>query len=315
MKKLKYFFGAVFILILLLGLWKKSGSSEFTQTEFLFDTNCSVTFYGKDAKEAAKAVFSRLDEIDALMDMYSETSDVARINRAAAFEKVKISRDTAKVISAALRISEMSGGAFDITVASLKRIWNFEAENPRIPSDEEIETVKDFVGYKNIILDSEKLTVSKKFDKVEIDLGGAAKGYAADEAAKIAKKYNLSGGIIDLGGNILCFGKNPKSENGKWKIGVQKPFEPTGTYERIIETDGSAVVTSGIYQRYFKSDGKIYHHILDPKTGKPKNAKYEGVTIEMKSALYADCLATAVYVMGERGKELVEEMGGRCYIY
>lgn len=315
MKKLRYLLAAVFILVLLCGLWKKNDSREFTQTEFLFDTTCSVTFYGKEAEKAAEAVFLRLAQIDELMDMYSEDSDVAKINRAAAFEEVKVSSDTFNVISAAFEISEISKGAFDITIAPLKKLWNFDAKTPHIPSDEEIDAAKAFVGYKNITLDSRKMTVSKNVGEAEIDLGGAAKGYAADEAAKLAKKYDLSGGIIDLGGNILCFGKNPKSENGKWKIGIQKPFAPTGTYERVIETDGGAVVTSGIYQRYFKSDGKIYHHILDPETGKPKTAEYEGVTVEMKSALYADCLATAVYVMGKSGAAAVREMGGRCYVY
>lgn len=315
MKKIKYMLIGLLALLLVLGLWygRRSKAREYTKTEYVLDTTCSVTFYGDDAEAAAKAVFSEIRRIDDLMSLYKKSSDVAKINSAKAGEAVTVSEDTYKVIETALSIGEMSNGAFDITIAPVTELWNFEAENPVVPQESEIAEALSRVNYKAIELCKNR-TVIKQNDDTMIDLGGAAKGYAGDCAVKAAEKYNLSGGIIDLGGNILCFGKNPKSENGKWTVGIQIPFSPAGTYEKTVEISSGAVVTSGTYQRYFEAGGKKYHHIIDPKTGRPAEQDYDSVTVVSDNSLEADCLATAAYVMGENaGKNLVEEFGGEIY--
>ena len=146
-------------------------------------------------------------------------------------------------------------------------------------------------------------------------MGGAAKGYACDAAIKVLEKYNICG-VVDLGGNIGCTGKNPDSENGLWRIGLQTPFEPTGTFEEKIELDSGSVVTSGNYQRYFEQDGKIYHHILDPKTGYPKTASYNAVSVKAENSLLADLISTAAFVLGEEdGRALAEKYGAEIYFY
>ena len=315
MKKIKYMLIGLLAVLLIFGLWygKRSKAGEYTKTEYVLDTTCSVTFYGNDAEAAAKAVFSEINRIDALMSMYKKSSDVAKINSAKAGETVTVSEDTYKVIKTALSISEMSGGAFDITVAPVTVLWDFGAEKPSVPMDSEIEEALSKVDYKAIEL-CDNNTVVKRNDGTMIDLGGAAKGYAGDCAVKAAEKYSLIGGIIDLGGNILCFGENPKSDNGKWTVGIQVPFSPAGTYEKVVEISHGAVVTSGTYQRYFDSGGKKYHHIIDPKTGYPANRAYDSVTVVLNNSLEADCLATAAYVMGtDAGKNLAEELGGEIY--
>lgn len=315
MKKLRYLLMGLFVLLFVFGLWygKTRQIKEYTKTEYLLDTSCSLTFYGKEAEAAANAVFDRIREIDDMMSLYKETSDVSRINGAAAGETVRVSGDTFKVIETALKICEESGGAFDITIAPVTQLWDFGGENPEVPNEEEIAKALNSVGYQNIVLGKNN-TVTKLNGCTQIDLGGAAKGYAGDCAAEVAKKYNLTGGIIDLGGNIFCFGENPKSDDGRWKVGIQIPFSPAGTYDRVVTISEGAAVTSGTYQRYFEAGGEVYHHIIDPETGCPARQDYSSVTVVLNNSLEADCLATAAYVMGrEKAEEIVQKFGGEIY--
>lgn len=314
MKKLKYFLIALMLCLVAGGFYFASRADyEYTKTEFVLDTTCSVTFYGKEAKAAATVVFDEIRRIENLMSMYKETSDISRVNAAKKGEEIKVSRDTYEVLKTALLVCEKSGGAFDITIAPITALWNFDAENPKVPAKEEIENALLSVGYKNIVLGND-LTVTKLKTDTKIDLGGAAKGYAGDRAKAVAKQYNLKGGIIDLGGNILCFGENPKSDNGKWVVGIQIPFEPSGTYEKTVEISDGAVVTSGNYQRYFEKNGKVYHHILDPETGYPKSGKYDSVTVVLSNSLEADCLSTAAYVLEKNeGEKLIKSYNGEVY--
>lgn len=315
MKWLKWALIIFMAVLVVLGLYLAGSNKteEYTKTEFLMDTTCSVTFYGKESEAAAEAVFAEVERIDKLMNMYNENSDVSRINCSAENEKIKVSEDTYKVLKTAVEVGSKSDGAFDVTVAPITSLWNFSGEEPRVLDRKEVDEALLFVGFSNLVL-SDGNTVKKLNGNTKIDLGGAAKGYAGDCAEKIAKGYNLTGGIIDLGGNIICFGKNPKSKDGKWTVGIQKPFAPTGTYEKTVTISEGCVVTSGTYQRYFEKDGKRYHHIIDPKTGMPKNAEYQSVTVVCESSLLGDCISTAAFVLGkERGEELVKQYEGAVY--
>ena len=315
MKKIKGILTIIFIAALFFGLWHKSADKNtFKTTEFLFDTTCSVTAYGKGAKKAATQAFMLIDEIHSLTNFYSETSDVSRINSLKAGESIKIDKITADILKAALEISEKTNGAFDITVAPLSTLWNFKSEKPTVPSVEDIKLAKDKVDYTALFLDIDTLTLTKKTD-VKIDLGAAAKGYACDRATEIFKEKGISA-IIDLGGNISCTGKNPNTKNELWRIGLQTPFEATGSFEKVVEILSGTVVTSGTYQRYFEKNNEIYHHIIDPETGYPKKADYNAVTIVTDSSLLADCLSTACFVLGEEdGKRLADEYGVQIYYY
>ncbi len=311
-KKLRPLILAVIILTAVISLWYKNGNalSSYTSREFLFDTECTITAYGKNAKDAVEAAFERLEEVHALTDMYSDSSDVYRINTAAANTAIEVSAVTAEILDNALRISADSDGAFDITVASVTKHWNFKSEAPKPPRDSEITAGLAHVNFKNLNLNTEKLTVTKTDSQTEIDLGGAAKGYAGDEAMRVLKEYGIDSAIADLGGNVTCMGKNPKSKDGTWRVGIQVPFAPTGEYDDVAETDGGAVVTSGSYQRSFEYGGKLYHHIIDPETGYPAEKDYSSVTIICDSSCLADCLATACFVMGrEKGSALAARYG------
>lgn len=314
MKKAKWIFAAVLIVTLFAGLFYRysARSRGFEKTEFLFDTQCTVTAYGTDAQKAVDAVFDRLAEIHHITNYYSKDSQVTKINNAAANTEIFVGDELTDIFLAALEVGNLSQGAFDITVAPVTELWNFSGGG-NVPMHNEIQQRLALVGQDGLQYDG-KSKVTKAADGIKIDLGGVAKGYAGDVAIEVLKGYDISGAVVDLGGNITCFGKNPNSKDGKWRIGLQKPFAPAGEYDDVIELEEGAVVTSGTYQRYFEKDEKRYHHIIDPKTGYPADREYDSVTIVADSSLYADCLATACYILGEdKGKALTDKYSAVIY--
>ncbi len=296
MKRLLFFLP---LLLLLSGC----RAEEYKETRFLMDTVCTVQ---AESKEAVTAAFSAITEVERVSDFYGGTSTVSAFNRAKAGEQVPLDPHTEAMIKTALAVSEASGGAFDITIAPVKDLWNF-TEGATPPTREELQKVLPQVGFTHLVLDTQSHTLTKTKDGVKIDLGAVAKGYASDIAKSEMIEAGTAWGIIDLGGNVLVFGKNPKSRDGSWEVGIQKPFGNAGEYEKtaLIE-DAGAVVTSGLYQRNFTYDGKLYHHILDPQTGYPVENNLISASVSGHSALLADCLSTACFVLGK------EEGQGLC---
>lgn len=315
MKKAGKIFGVLLIIMLFAALFFNSRrrDGEFEKTEFLFDTPCTVTAYGKDAKKAVEAVFDRLFEIHRETDIFSDSSAVSRFNSLKSGESIELSKDLSKIIETAVEVGQKSEGAFDVTVAPVVHLWEFSGEG-HVPEKKDTEEKLMLVGIDKLVFEENK-RLSKSVDGVMLDLGGAAKGYAGDEAVEVLKKYDISAAIVDLGGNITCFGENPASTDGRWRIGLQTPFEPTGEFDETVEIKEGSVVTSGTYQRYFERGGKKYHHIIDPHTGYPSQKEYSSVTIIAQSGLLADCLATACFVLGEEKGEALADSYGVEVIY
>lgn len=312
MKKLKTIFTVIIILTLISGLAYRSLNKTATteETQFLFDTVCSITVFSPSAEKEISAAFAEAEKIHRLTDFFDENSDVAIINSAKAETPVNVSRETIEIIDLAQKINRDSKGAFDICLAPVSRLWDFKSENPEIPEKSAIETALDVCHGSWLNVDATSRTITKSLDKTQIDLGGIAKGYAADKAAEALTKMGVQAAIIDFGGNIVVVGKNPKTKDGKWRIGLQTPFAPTGEYSKVVEIQSGSMVTSGTYQRYFEKDGKAYHHIIDPKDGFPAQRKYSSVSINAQNAALADALATAVFVLGEKdGAALAEKWG------
>lgn len=302
MKKLSL----IFIVVLLLGGCSAS-KNEYSETQLMLDTVCTIRAGGENAESAVCAAFDRIAEIEALTDYYSETSEVSAINRAKVGENVPLSDDVAKILTAAMEVSRKSDGAFDITIAPVKDLWKFSDGTHEPPSQAEISAAMQQVGYHNLLVDTTGRTLTKTAD-CKIDLGGAAKGYAADCAAEVLKQHNCEYAVIDLGGNVYVFGSNPSRRSDEWLIGIQKPFSENGSYSQTVALSEGAVVTAGSYQRYFEWNGKLYHHILDPKCGYPSDSGISGASIKADNALYADCLSTACMVLGEeKGKILADQ--------
>lgn len=309
---MKRFFSFLCLILFLTGCQKPV--EEASDTRFLMDTVCTITAGGGNTDAALQDAFATVKEIQDAVNRFDENSTVARFNRANAGESVTLDRHTAAIVETALKVSKASGGAFDITIAPASSLWNFYAEHPAPPSGESMKQVLDWIGYDKLRFDAEKNTLTKTQDGVAIDLGGAAKGYAADCAAAVLRQAEVDYALLNFGGNVYVFGRNPSRKDGSWQVGIQKPFGASGTYSRSISLNEGAVVTSGIYQRNFTYDGRLYHHILDPKTGFPVDGALAGVTIQADSALLADCLSTACLVLGEeQGQMLATRMNAMMY--
>lgn len=284
--------------------------SEYSGSELIMDTVCTIRIGGDNAQKIAESVFERISEISEKTDYFSETSEVSKINQAGANVPINLSDDVFNIIKASLEVSKLSEGAFDITLAPIKDLWDIGEGAHKPPTDEEIEKTLSSIGHEKLILNEETKTLTKLSGDIRIDLGGAAKGYAADCAADVLKETQTAYAIIDLGGNIYAFGKNPSRTDGKWLIGIQKPFGKNGEYSQTILIDDGAVVTAGTYQRYFEWDGEKYHHIMNSKTGRPADSGVASASVISQSALLADCTSTACVVLGEeKGRALADKLG------
>ena len=275
-------------------------------TETCLDTVVTVTCYADtkdEASDAAKKAIAEVRRIEFLLSPYIETSEIYTVNQNAANAPVKVSDETYQVLGRALDFCKKTNGAFDISVKPLVELWDIKSENPKVPSDEEIQDALSKVDYKSIVLDNG--SVSLKKDGMKIDLGGAAKGYAADKVFELLKKEGIKNALIDLGGNIYAMGNS--ESGGKWKVGLQDPGKDRGEHFYVMELSDETCVTSGSYERFFEKDGKIYHHIIDPKTGSPSERNLLSVSVKGKSSFEADMLSTAIFVMGWEEFEKIKE--------
>lgn len=286
-------------ILLILSLFSGCQQNETSDTQFYLDTICTIRAGGKNAKEAISAAFDRIADIQKAVDYYDYASTVSAINRAEAGVPVPLDNDTFSILKTTKMVAEASGGAFSITIAPVKDLWGFEQERPSVPADSEIKNTLQYVNDTYLFLNEQQKSVTKAETDVKIDLGGAAKGYAADQVLKLLKTYSLSYAVIDLGGNVTVWGKNPNSADGRWSVGIQKPFGGTGEYVQSITLSEGSVVTSGTYQRNFSENGKLYHHILNPATGYPAENQKNSATIIADSSALADCLSTACMVLPE----------------
>jgi thiamine biosynthesis lipoprotein len=277
------------------------------QTEFLLGTACVVNLYEGGRKETYRKIFDRLREIENTMSANLEDSDLARINAAAGINAVAAHPDTIKVLKRALYFAELSGGAFDPTVGPLVKLWDIGSGNEKIPGEEEIAEALSLINRREILIDEAAGTVFLLRPGMALDLGAIAKGYAADEAAGIIAEAGIERALVDLGGNILVYGA--KADGSPWRVGIQNPTDSRGAYVGIAEVTNKTLVTSGVYERFFESGGKRYHHILSTRTGYPVEAGLLSVTVISGSSMDADALSTTLFALGyEAGLALGESM-------
>lgn len=239
-----------------------------TRSSFYTVVNITVVSRSEDqAKKAINASFDELDRLAALLNFYSDASEISMINRQAGEKPVRVSRDTLDIIEKAVYVSEMTEGAFDVTVGPLVKLWDIQKKI--IPDKESIEKKLQVVGYKNIVIDKSASTVFLKQKGAQIDLGGIIKGYAVDKVVEVLHNYGVKSGVVAVGGEIRLLGTKPDGKS--WGIGVQNPRQK-GPDDQVFATlalSNKALSTSGDYIRYFEKDGVRYHHLLDPQTGYP----------------------------------------------
>ncbi|MDD5134247.1 MAG: FAD:protein FMN transferase [Phycisphaerae bacterium] len=259
------------------------------------------------AQNAIEAAIKKIKHLENLFNRYDPNSQLSLVNRQADKEPVKIDKELFVILQRSIYYSKLTDGAFDITVGPLVDLWKKCAEANSMPTDEPLAQVKKRIGYDKILLDANQFTVRFAAEAMSLDLGAIAKGFVADRAIEEMKKAGALGGLVDLGGQIGCFGLTEK--NGKWVIGVQNPskLEAGQTILKLALSD-SAAATSGDYRRHYKIGNKQFSHIFNPATEKSADT-LSSVTIITSSGTAADALATAVSVMGaERGIELIEKL-------
>jgi thiamine biosynthesis lipoprotein len=284
--------------------------AELTRTQNgLLGTVCTVTLYGGGTEKDLDAAFDVIKRVDALMSAHSPDSEISLVNAAAADRPLVVSPETFRVIREGIEFSRMSEGAFDITVGPLVKLWGIGTDRARVPALSEVKRAVSLIDFRDIVLDSDALTVLLKRKGMAIDLGAIAKGYAADEAAGILESRGVRYALINLGGNVLTLGLKP--DGSRWRIGIQDPEKPRGEHLGIVEVSGASVVTSGPYERYFDDGRTRYHHIMDTRTGFPVRNGLLAVTTVSESSMKADAYSTLLFALGlERGRRLLERGSG-----
>lgn len=254
--------------------------------------------------EEAIAEITRIEKIISSWDKDSETS---LINKNAGIKPVKVSYELFKLIERAKQISELTDGAFDISYASMDKIWKFDGSMEYIPNDDEIKKSVAKVGYNKIILNAKNRTVFLKQKGMKISFGALGKGYAADKAKELLISKQVVGGIINASGDLTTWGTKATGE--KWLIGIANPLSKDKIFSWLPIVE-SSVATSGNYEKYVTFKGRKYSHIIDPRTGYPSSG-INSVSIFAKSAEVSDALATAVFIMGkDSGLFLINQLDG-----
>jgi thiamine biosynthesis lipoprotein len=312
---LKFFFTACllsaiyyFVAESIMPLVEVDGGSR--QSMGTFARIVAVTRNQKRAKRCIEAGFNEFKRIEDMMSYFNPDSELSKVNREASARRVRISRELFEILQTSVAYSRLTNGAFDITVGPLVDLWRKAGEVNQMPGEIAIANIKSRVGYEKLVLDANSMTVRFAVDEMSIDLGGIAKGYAVDKAVEVMKRKGAIGGMVDLGGNIRCFGKPPRKD--AWLVGVQDPNlennEPLMVLKLSTDKPDMAVATSGDYRRFVKAGGKKVSHIIVPNTAGGAD-KLSGDTIIAPTAIEADALSTAVNVLGpEKGLDLVQRV-------
>ncbi len=299
--------GIILSLVFFLISCQSHSERLFRKSEILMDTIVTITVVSDSEKKAEVAIdraFRELKRLDRLFNAFSPQSEVSDINRNAGKKKVKTAEDTVRLIGYALKIGELTDGAFDITVGAVTRLYDFHSKV--VPSMRQIRETLRYVDFRKVVIEGDRVYLPEK--GMRIDPGGIAKGYAADRAIEILKTEGIKGALVAVAGDIKGYGRKP--DGSPWRVGIRDPRGGREDIFAVVELrDEMAISTSGDYERYFIKDGKRYHHIIDPNTGLPAEGLIS-VSVIGKEGTYTDSLATAVFIMGgEEGRKVAEELG------
>lgn len=297
------------IAALLTGTAGCASNKSVSDTGYYFDTVVTITLYGTNNADLLAGCFDLCDKYDTMFSRTYTTGELYQLNAAAADTDVcmSVSPELAEIINDSLYYSQLSGGAFDITIGAVTRLWDFKAETPVLPEADDIQDALAYVGYDRVSVDLESSAVSMR-QGTYLDLGGIAKGFIADKIREYLLSKGIENAVVNLGGNVLCMGG--KTDGSDFNIGIQKPFDDSQIFA-LVKTKNMSVVTSGDYERYFYYDGVLYHHILDPTTGYSVRNGLNAVTIIAQDSLTAEILSTTCFVLGkDKGLELIDSMDG-----
>ncbi len=275
-----------------------------------------ITATALDKKTAEKAIQAGIDEISRIENLISEwdsTTQTSTINRNAGIGAVKVDKELFDLIYRSCKVSALTDGAFDISFASMDKIWIFDRAEHNLPDSSVVKQAASKINWKNIVLDAKNQTVFLKEKGMKIGFGAIGKGYSANKAKAVMEKIpGVLGGVVNASGDLMAWGQSNHADG--WSVQIADPKNKTKSLGWIRLNDLS-IVTSGNYENYFISNGVRYSHIINPKTGYPLTG-IKSVTVICPDAELADALATSVCVLGvEKGIELVNKLNGvECFI-
>lgn len=304
----------VILLVSVLALLTGCGQAAqpYRESRFAMDTVVDVIAYGPQAAAAVQAAWQEMTRLDGLLDCYKPDSEVARINQAAGGAPVLVSEDTFRVIAQAVEIARLTDGAFDPTIGPVTQLWGIGKKGDYVPPDAAIAQAVRLVDYHRVELDPNRRTVRLAVPGMALDLGGIAKGYILDRMAMILREHGVTAALINGGGDIRVIGTKP--DGMPWRIGIQDPRHPDGISARLTLDKWTTVTTSGDYQRYFERDGVRYHHIFDPRTGRPTRTMPSVTILAGEGA--GDIPSSAIMVMGrERGITFLQQFPGVAAVF
>lgn len=256
-----------------------------------------IVVVGKTKSEREQILteaFGLLRGIDTRLNSRNRESEIARVNEKGFVEPQEVSPETFELIQRSVEFFEKTGGAFDITVLPLLKVWGFDEKDPELPRPEEVQNLLPRIGSNHLLLDRKRRKIGFRISDMGIELGGIARGYACDQVIQFLKAQGVNDGLVNIGGTIGAFGNSP--DRKPWRVGLRHPRDPTRTL-RVVSLSNEAVSTRGDYERFFVLNGRRYCDILNPRTGYPANESV-AVSVIAPSAFLADALATSFFVLG-----------------
>ncbi len=288
---------------------KKTTLQKFKFEQKQMGVPFTITLYAKDeatANKAAKAAYERVEKLNDIMSDYNPKSELMLLCASAKLgQPVKVSYDLAEVLITARVLSCKTDGAFDVTVGPMVKDWRRARQRRQLPSKQKIELLKKRVGWRHVSTNPKELTVELEKEKMLLDLGGIAKGYAADEALAVLKKHGITSALIDAGGDVVV-GDAPPNKKG-WRIGIAALNKPNASPTRFVLLSNLSIATSGDAYQYLEIRGKRYSHIVNPHTGLGLTTR-SSVSVIAPTGMKADAWASAVSVLGvKKGIALIEK--------
>ena len=289
--------------------------SVYTKTLKLMGSRFDISVVANSEDEGNSYIDLAIEEIsriERLISSWDSNSQTSEINKNAGIQPVIVDKELFQLIERALKISKLTNGAFDISYASMDKVWFFDGTMTKMPDKKDIELSVAKVGYQNIILNPEDNSVYLALEGMKIGFGAIGKGYAADKAKALLIEKGVSAGIINASGDLNTWGKQPDQKD--WMVAIVNPLNKEKVFS-WMPVYNSAVVTSGNYEKYVSFNGVLYSHIIDPRTGYPSTGILS-VTVFTANAELADALATSIFVMGvETGLDFVNQLNGvECII-
>ena len=255
---------------------------------FAMGTVCSITVYGEADRAAIAPAKQMVMELHRRLNAYDPQSEISQINQNAGVRFTEVSADTRSIIERCISYSKMTNGLFDVTTTPISQLWKDCIRARVLPLDYERQRAAALVNWRDIRIDGNSIMLKNKGQR--IDLGAVAKGYAADEVRRILTEHEVENALINFGGTVVVIGDEQF-------VGIQNPFEKTGTSFASIPVSDQAVVSSGLYEQGFVQGGRTYHHIINPKTGFPSDSGLAGITLIGEDAEELDALSTTAFML------------------